>query len=161
MDKFGVTTTTTNPITARFTADNGTILLFTLRDDNKLLADIYMNGDWKGQKVIASWNNLSNTNATYTAESGVNVRSATYTHIGHIVIFSIQLDLPAASPSATLVTFKNIPTPIKGENYFVVGNGDSSRSLILTNGKLLKSGGAITTKSWASGTLVYATNEFI
>jgi len=58
VDKFGVTSTTTNPISAHFTASNGVILLFTLRADNKLVADIYMDGKWKGQKDIAGWNSL-------------------------------------------------------------------------------------------------------
>ena len=100
-------------------------------------------------------------NPTYTAASGVTVHGASYIRIGHIVILSIQISLPSALNGSTLVTFSNLPTPLRSDTFFTVSNGDKSRCLDLSSEKILKSAGDITNIVWVSGTVIYATNELI
>lgn len=50
-----MTTSDTNPIIIRFDIAMNTALLFTLRQDNRLIVDVLVDNEWKGQKVIADW----------------------------------------------------------------------------------------------------------
>ena len=84
-----------------------------------------------------------------------------YRRIGHIVILTIQITLPAATNGDILVTFNNIPTPLSNEHYFTVQNGDNSRALTLFKGKTVRACGNMTGGVWLSGIAVYVTNDFI
>ena len=101
-------------------------------------------------------------NPAYTAVSGVTVHTGTkWTRIGHLVVLYVQVSVPDASNGTAIVTFSNIPTPSKDQNYFTASNAGNHRGLMVSSDKTLRPIGDIASAGWLSGTCIYTTDELI
>ena len=134
--------------------DNGTYYIQFLKNEGIRVYD----PSWNLLDTVR-WGRPITKTPTYTVSSGVTVHKVDYVHIGYIVIVSMQITVPAATNGTTLVTFGNIPTPIRTENFVTMGNANQARNFVFSGGRVLKAAGSIDAGNWLAGTLIYTTND--
>ena len=71
----------------------------------------------------------------------------------------MQLDVPAVSANATLMSSLNIPNPILFETYFCAVRDGDVLECVLKQGLLINAAHAFSAHTWMNATVVYLTKD--